>query len=52
LPGGEKGAGRFYRKGTPGGWREDLTPQQVRIVEEITAPLLRDFYPGDAASHP
>jgi len=45
LPESEKGAGKFYRKGTPGGWRDDLTPEQARIVEEITAPLLREFYP-------
>ena len=42
---GEKGEGKFYRKATPGGWSEDLTPEQVRVVEEITAPLLKEFYP-------
>ena len=52
LPESEKGAGRFYRKGTPGGWREDLTPKQVRIVEEMTAPLLREFYPEDGQARP
>ena len=52
LPESEKGAGRFYRKGTPGGWHEDLTPKQIRIVEEVTAPLLREFYPGDAPAPP
>lgn len=45
VPENEKGEGRFYRKATPGGWREDLTPHQVEIVEEITAPILREFYP-------
>jgi sulfotransferase family protein len=45
IPEKEKGEGKFYRKGTPGGWREDLTPNQVEIVESITAPLLREFYP-------
>jgi hypothetical protein len=45
VPVGEKGGGKFYRKATPGGWSEDLTPEQVRTVEEITAPLLREFYP-------
>ena len=45
VPKGEKGEGRFYRKATPGGWREDLTPEQTRMVEEITAPLLQEFYP-------
>jgi len=41
----EKGPGKFNRKATPGGWREDLTPRQVEVVEEITAPLLEEFYP-------
>jgi Sulfotransferase domain len=45
IPKKEKGEGKFYRKGTPGGWREDLTPEQVKIVESITAPLLEEFYP-------
>ena len=52
LPESEKGAGRFYRKGTSGGWREDLTPGQARIVEEVTAPLLREFYPEDGPARP
>jgi Sulfotransferase domain len=43
----EKGEGKFYRKATPGSWREDLTPEQARIVEKVTAPLLEEFYrPG------
>ncbi len=45
IPEEEKGEGKFYRKATPGGWREDLTPEQVQIVESITAPLLEEFYP-------
>jgi hypothetical protein len=45
VPKGEKGEGKVYRKATPGGWKEDLTPEQARAVEEITAPLLEDFYP-------
>lgn len=45
IPDEEKGRGKFYRKASPGGWREDLTPHQVRVVEEITAPLLAEFYP-------
>jgi hypothetical protein len=47
VPEEEKGEGKFYRKGEPGGWREDLTPEQVRTVERITAPLLEEFYPGE-----
>ncbi|MBA3472422.1 MAG: sulfotransferase domain-containing protein [Rubrobacter sp.] len=45
VPEEEKGPGMFYRKAPPGGWREDLTPEQVRTIEEITAPLLEEFYP-------
>ena len=45
IPEGKKGEGKFYRKATPGGWREDLTPEQARIVEGVTAPLLEALYP-------
>ena len=45
IPEEEKGGGKFHRKATPGGWREDLTPEQARIVEGITAPLLEELYP-------
>ena len=45
IPEEEKGEGKFYRKATPGGWREDLTPEQAKAVEEVTAPLLEEFYP-------
>jgi hypothetical protein len=44
VPEEEKGAGKFYRKASPGGWREDLTADQVRVIERITAPLLKEFY--------
>ncbi len=46
IPESEKGEGKFYRKASPGGWREDLTPEQVQIVERTTAPLLEEFYAG------
>lgn len=46
VPEEEKGAGKFYRKGTPGGWREDLTPGQAAIIEEMAAPIIREFYAG------
>ncbi len=46
VPEEEKGEGKFYRKAEPGGWREDLTPEQVEIVERITASLLDEFYSG------
>ncbi|HVF01250.1 MAG TPA: sulfotransferase, partial [Rubrobacteraceae bacterium] len=45
----QTGEGKFYRKAAPGGWREDLTPRQARIVEQITAPLLEEFYPDVGA---
>jgi hypothetical protein len=45
VPEEEKGPGKFYRKATPGGWRKDLTPDQVEIIERITTPLLKEFYP-------
>jgi hypothetical protein len=44
IPEDVKGPGKFYRKASPGGWREDLTPKQARIVEEITAPVMGEFY--------
>jgi len=40
-----KGPGKFCRKASPGCWREDLTPEQSKVVEEITAPILEAFYP-------
>jgi sulfotransferase family protein len=45
VPDEQKGEGKFYRKATPGGWREDLTPKQIKTVEKITAPLLDELYP-------
>ena len=49
IPEDEKGKGKFYRKGASGAWREDLTPDQAKVVEEITAPLLRELYPDETA---
>ena len=43
VPESEKGAGKFYRKATSGGWREDLNPEQAKVVEEVTAPLIEEF---------
>ena len=48
IPEQEKGEGKKLRKAKPGGWREDLTARQVEIVEEITEPLLNEFYPHTA----
>ena len=44
IPEDKKGPGTVRRRGTYGGWKEDLTPEQVEIVESITAPLLEEFY--------
>jgi hypothetical protein len=46
IPERKKGEGKFYRKATPGSWKEDLTPRQVDIVERITGPLIEEFYPA------
>ncbi len=50
IPERKKGSGKFLRKATPGGWVDDLTPEQAKIVERITTPLLEEFYPED--NHP
>jgi hypothetical protein len=50
IPEDKKGEGKKRRTAKPGGWREDLTPKQVEIVEDITAPLLNEFYPHTATT--
>jgi hypothetical protein len=45
IPAEQKGDGKFHRKAKPGGWREDLTPEQAEIVEGVAGSLLRDLYP-------
>src|SRR5215211_2624566 len=44
IPDSDKGSGKFYRKAAPGGWREDLSPEQIELVEDITSPILSRFY--------
>ena len=44
VPEDEKGSGKFYRKASPGGWREDLSPEQVSLIEEIAAEPIAEFY--------
>lgn len=44
IPEAEKGPGKGKRKATPGGWNEDLTSEQVEIVERVTTPILDEFY--------
>jgi hypothetical protein len=45
IPQRQKGPNKPRRKAKPGGWREDLTPEQARIVAEITTPIMNEFYP-------
>jgi hypothetical protein len=44
VPEGSKGPGKFYRKAKPGGWEEDLSTEQVRIIEQATGEILSRFY--------
>lgn len=46
IPKENRGQGKFHRKASPGGWKEDLTSEEALKVEEITGPILREFYPG------
>jgi hypothetical protein len=46
IPEEKKGEGKFYRKASTGGWRDDLSPEQAKIVEEINASVLQEFYPA------
>jgi hypothetical protein len=46
IPEKRKGPDKPQRKATPGGWTEDLTPEQARAVEEVTVSILGEFYPG------
>src|SRR5215203_3889750 len=46
IPEKQKGPNKPRRKARPGGWKEDLTPEQARMVEEITTPTMNEFYPG------
>jgi hypothetical protein len=50
IPEEEKGQGKKRRKAQPGGWNEDLSAKQVEIVEDITGPLLDEFYPHTATT--
>jgi O-antigen biosynthesis protein len=40
----EKGKDKFFRKAQPGSWREDLSSEQVKLIEDITGPLLSKYY--------
>jgi hypothetical protein len=43
IPQRKRGEGKFYRKATSGGWKDDLTPEQAKLVEDITAPLINEL---------
>jgi hypothetical protein len=44
IPDSEKGSGKFYRKAEPGGWKDDLSAEQIRLIEDITGPILSKYY--------
>jgi len=44
IPEDQKGQGKFYRRASPGGWKDDLTAEEVQTVETLTAPILGEFY--------
>jgi hypothetical protein len=44
IPESEKGKDKFYRKAQPGGWRDDLSPEQTKLIEDITSPILSKYY--------
>jgi hypothetical protein len=44
IPESEKGSGKFYRSAQPGGWRNDLSPEQIQIIENVTGPVLSKYY--------
>jgi hypothetical protein len=51
VPENKKGPDKPHRKATPGGWKEDLTPEQARIVEELTVAILDEFYSQWSSSY-
>ena len=47
IPESEKGKDKFFRKAQPGGWRDELSAEQIRLIEEITRPILSKYYRGE-----
>lgn len=43
APVGKKPPEGFYRKGKAGGWRESLSDDDVRTIERIAGPLMREL---------
>jgi len=44
IPEEDKGKDKFFRKAQPGSWRDDLSPEQIEIIEDITGPILSKYY--------
>jgi len=44
IPEENKGKNKFFRKGQAGGWKDDLTSEQVKLIERITSPVLSKYY--------
>ena len=40
IPEADRGVGKFFRKATPGSWREDLMPKQIAEIERIAGDVL------------
>lgn len=40
----QRGPGKFFRKATPGSWQEDLSSEQLKIVEQRGKAILSRFY--------
>jgi hypothetical protein len=49
VPEEKKGGGKFYRKASSDGWKEDLSDEQAEMIEGAFADLLGEFYPRKAA---
>lgn len=45
IPASAKGEGKFHRRGGSGGWRVDLSPDQIELIEQKAASVFEDFYP-------
>ena len=44
IPDEKKGKDKFFRKAQTGSWREDLSPEQIKIIEDTTGALLSRYY--------
>jgi glycosyltransferase involved in cell wall biosynthesis len=44
IPNSEKGKDKFFRKAQPESWRDDLSLEQIRLIEDITGPILSKYY--------